>query len=72
MGRILAGVIPRLTGEFLPGGGHDAGVGRCRPSCCKTPLGHSTVRDNYPAWHKLACHCHVTPKPEVKADEQTA
>lgn len=36
--------------------------GPCRPSCCKSPYGHSTVRDGFPAWHKEACHCHETPK----------
>lgn len=30
----------------------------CRPSCCKTPFGHSTVRDRLPASHPHACHCH--------------
>lgn len=30
----------------------------CKPSCCKSPYGHSTGRDQIPAWHKDACHCH--------------
>jgi hypothetical protein len=39
---------PRERGEGMP----------CKKSCCWSPFGHSTVRDNIPAWHKDACHCH--------------
>lgn len=30
----------------------------CRAPCCKTPFGHSTVRDQFPSWHREACRCH--------------
>ena len=30
----------------------------CRPSCCRTPYGHSTVRDHLPVTDPAACRCH--------------
>lgn len=35
----------------------------CKASCCKTPYGHSTARDAFPAWHRDACHCHDSQPP---------
>jgi hypothetical protein len=35
-------------------------VGFCRPSCCKTPTGHSVVRDEFQPPDPRACYCHTT------------
>ena len=50
-----------LKGTFnapqpTPGRSWDAHT-PCKPSCCKTPYGHSTVRDNALV-ASLRCHCH--------------
>jgi len=47
------GARPNAEGEwpaYLPEGGRDAPRGPCRPSCCKTPLGHSAL--------VAGCACH--------------
>lgn len=50
-----------VTGSVLsgpaPSGSQGAPEG-CKASCCKSPYGHSVVRDSFPKWHKEACHCH--------------
>lgn len=49
--------VPAPRGEWNPSGGR-ARATRCKPSCCKTPLGHSTVRDHLPETDDNACKCH--------------
>ena len=44
------------------GSGPEGLPGRCKPSCCKTPFGHSTARDGLPEWRRCKCH-DVTPEP---------
>lgn len=43
-----------------------AQAGRCKPSCCKTPFGDSTVRDGLSEWRRCKCH---DVKPEPTRDE---
>lgn len=50
---------PVNTGPIAPGSSRgDRPAKPCKPSCCKTPHGHSAVRDNIPSWHRDACRCH--------------
>lgn len=48
------------------GNGPEQLPGRCRPSCCKTPFGHSTVRDGLPEWRRCKCH-DAPPEPPVES-----
>lgn len=50
-----------FTGQrsaWLPGGGREATPGRCKPSCCKTPLGHANPTP-------VGCSCHHTDIREI-------
>lgn len=60
----LAHEVRRLTSSHAPDAvaAHAQLPGPCKPSCCKTPFGHSTARDHLPKWHKDACWCHITQK----------
>jgi hypothetical protein len=60
---LVAGVRNTLTPQM-----RGASPGVCRPSCCKSPFGHSTVRDAFPRWHKDACRCH--PNNEIGANDE--
>jgi len=49
----------RNASRHAPAGGSDPDrPGRCRPSCCKTPFGHSTANDIYAPWDPKRCQCH--------------
>ena len=73
--RTLGSAEPVVVSGFAPGSGRPAVIvpdTPCRPSCCKTPYGHSTVRDSLPDYHKDACHCHaVAPPPKTETEGST-
>lgn len=58
MPHLAHGALSRPSGVWNPTTGSAAPTGRCRPSCCKTPHGHSVVRDAFPKGDPRACTCH--------------